>query len=132
LFQSTERTATPAVKRNWRFQQALYRAYYDAYLRARLKHEMAADAEARAKLRWVVQVGPEIRGAVQPLKAVEEAEAILSRAAKEPVAPHLRMRVSELAEALFQSIHAQLSVPKYQAIAIERGANLDGIDAPLT
>src|SRR5207248_3660337 len=36
----------------------------------------------------------------------------------------------ELAEALFQSIRAQLSVDRYQAIAIERGANLDGIDTP--
>src|SRR5205823_11294424 len=28
-------------------------------------------------------------------------------------------------------IHAQLSVPRYQAIAVERGANLDWIDLPL-
>jgi hypothetical protein len=32
---------------------------------------------------------------------------------------------------LFQSIRAQLSVPKYQALAVERGANLDKIDHPL-
>ena len=35
----------------------------------------------------------------------------------------------ELAEALFHSIRAQLSVVKYQALG--RGANLDGIDVPL-
>ena len=43
----------------------------------------------------------------------------------------LRARVFELAEALFQSIHMQLSVPRYQAIAIGRGANLDAIDFAL-
>ncbi len=33
-FQALERTASPQDKLNWRFQQALYRAYYDAYVRA--------------------------------------------------------------------------------------------------
>jgi hypothetical protein len=42
-----------------------------------------------------------------------------------------RQRVFELAEALYQSIRAQLSVPKYQALAVGRGANLDTIDVPL-
>jgi hypothetical protein len=41
-----------------------------------------------------------------------------------------RARVFELAEALFQSTHMQLSVPKYQAISVGRGANLDLIDYP--
>ena len=37
-FQALERQASPAELKNWRFQQALYRAYYDAYTRARLLH----------------------------------------------------------------------------------------------
>jgi hypothetical protein len=36
-----------------------------------------------------------------------------------------------MAEALYQSIRMQLSVWKYQAIRINRGANLDEIDKPL-
>jgi len=36
-----------------------------------------------------------------------------------------------LAEALFQSIRMQLSVQRYKAIAVGRGANLDLIDFPL-
>jgi hypothetical protein len=43
----------------------------------------------------------------------------------------LRARIFELAEALFQSIRMQLSVPRYQAISVDRGANLDTVDAPL-
>ena len=42
-----------------------------------------------------------------------------------------RARVFELAEALFQSIRMQLSVARYKAIAVDRGANLDTIDLPL-
>ena len=33
-FQDMERRASPQVLLNWRFQQALYRAYYDAYVAA--------------------------------------------------------------------------------------------------
>ena len=33
---------------------------------------------------------------------------------------------------MYQSIHAQLSVPKYQALALGRGADLDAVDAPVT
>src|SRR5262249_8979540 len=123
-FQVMERDAPPVVKLNWRFQQALYRAYYDGYVRARLKHETDADSAARARLKDAKLAGS--------LKAFADAEAILDRAAKEPAGRELRARTGELAEALFQSIHAQLSVRKYQAIAVERGATLDTIDVPLT
>ena len=49
-FQDLERRATPQQKRNWRFQQALYRAYYDAYLRARLIDETAHERRAMERL----------------------------------------------------------------------------------
>src|SRR5262249_20119817 len=38
-FAAMEREATPQERLNWRFQQPLYRAYYDAYLRRRLMYE---------------------------------------------------------------------------------------------
>ena len=47
-FQAMERAAAPRDLRNWRFQQALYRAYYDAYVRSRLLHE-TSDRGARAR-----------------------------------------------------------------------------------
>src|SRR5262249_61508532 len=64
-------------------------------------------------------------------KGIAEAEAILDRAAKEPVAPELRARLDVLAEALFQSIRAQLSVRKYHGVS-GRGNSLDTADVPLT
>ena len=54
--------------------------------------------------------------------ALEKAEAILDRADAPSPARCLAARVKELAEALFQSIHMQLSVEKYGAIDVNRGA----------
>src|SRR5207248_7182807 len=65
------------------------------------------------------------------LAAMQQTEAILERSDHHKVAGDLRARVFELAEALFQSIRMQLSVPRYQAISVDRGANLDTIDMPL-
>jgi hypothetical protein len=118
-----ERHASPQTKLNWRFQQALYRAYYDAYIYRRLLYETALEQEAMDLLRQAERVGSVL--------AMDRAEHILDRALLEPVAQDLHARVFELAEALFQSIRMQLSVPKYQAIHADRGANLDLIDLPL-
>jgi hypothetical protein len=123
-FQALEKAAGPREKLNWRFQQALYRAYYDGYARARLRHETALVEAAVVKLGEARSLGSQ--------RAMAEAEAILDRAGTDPATAALRARIFELAEALFQSIRAQLSVPRYQAIAVERGANLDTIDFPLT
>jgi hypothetical protein len=122
-FQALERSASPQVRLNWRFQQALYRAYYDAFLRSRLLYETHLEERAMEPLRQAVRTGS--------LVAMAEAERILEEASLHPVAVEWRARVFELAEALFQSIRMQLSVPRYQAISIGRGANLDTIDVPL-
>jgi hypothetical protein len=122
-FRSLEKSASPRDRLNWRFQQALYRAYYDAYERRRLIYETTLEEQALDKLRSAGRLGA--------LVAMSRAEAILDRAVTAPVASDLRARVFELGEALFQSIRMQLSVERYQAIAVGRGANLDTIDVPL-
>lgn len=123
-FQAMERKATVQQKLNWRFQQALYRAYYDAYVRARLTDETARERRAMERLQ-----GARLAGALKAADAAERELAVdpLNRAGAE-----LRARVFELAEALFQSVRMQLSVPRYAAIAPGRGANLDLIDRPIT
>lgn len=121
-FQEMERSATPAMLQNWRFQQALYRAYYDATNRTRLLQETAQEEKALGILKRASSTGS--------LVALANAEAALAKPDMIPWAD-TRARVFELAEALFQSIHMQLSVSRYQAIAIRRGANLDLIDFPL-
>jgi hypothetical protein len=122
-FQAMERAASPRDLLNWRFQQGLYRAYYDAYVRRRLVQEQAAQAQATSVLATVAGLGS--------MAAMAEAERVLAQSAAQPVAADLRTRVFQLAEALYQSVRMQLSVPQYRAIAVGRGANLDLIDAPL-
>ena len=119
-FQRLEKAASPQDLLNWRFQQPLYRAYYDAYTRSRLLHETAAEERAMDRLREAGRSGSQT--------AIAEAEKALDPS---PVAQDLRTRVFELAEALYQSIRMQLSVERYKAISVDRGANLDTIDAPL-
>ena len=122
-FEEMDREASPQVLANWRFQQAQYRAHYDAYTRARLLYETEVENRAMSQLRAARGTGS--------LAAMTQAEETLDRAAAERVMPDWRSRVFELAEALFQSIRMQLSVPWYKAISVDRGANLDTIDVPL-
>ncbi|HAM72571.1 MAG TPA: hypothetical protein DCM86_13095, partial [Verrucomicrobiales bacterium] len=122
-FQEMERKATPAQLLNWRFQQALFRAYYDAYTRSRLLYETTLESQALERLRRADRTGTSL--------ALREAGTILDRAQTEWVTPDRRDRIFQLAEALFQSIRMQLSVPRYQAIGVDRGASLDTVDYPL-
>lgn len=117
-----ERRATPEVKSNWRFQQALYRAYYDAYVRARLIYETNLEQRSMEALRQA-----DTRGSQEALDAAEK----LLDQSDERVAADLRKRVHQLADDLFASIQMQTSVPKYQAIGVDRGATLDTLDVPL-
>ncbi len=121
-FQAMERAASPADLRNWRFQQALYRAYYDAHVRSRLLHETAIEERALERLR-VARNG-------ESRQALSEAARILDEAQVRR-ALEWRQRVYVLAEALFQSIRQQLSVERYGAIAVGRGATLDSFETPL-
>lgn len=121
-FEEMARSATPWQKLRWRFQQAEYRAHYDAFLRSRLISETAQEDAAMGELRKAPAVGA--------LAAVDAAERQLEPRLTAG-ATQYRARVFELAEALFQSVRMQLSVPRYNAIALERGANLDAIDFPL-
>ena len=90
-FQAMERAAAPRDLLNWRFQQALYRAYYDAYVRRRLLHEQAAQVQATSVLANAAGLGS--------MAAMADAERVLASAAH-PVAADLRTRVFQLAEAL--------------------------------
>jgi hypothetical protein len=123
LFQAMERRSTPRDKLNWRFQQALYRAYYDAWLRKRLAIETDQEKRALAALKDAPRTGT--------AEAMNAASRILDADELTPDARGLRGRVFELAEALYQSIRMQLSVSRYQAIGLGRGANLDSVDFAL-
>ena len=122
-FQALEKRANPIELRNWRFQQALFRAYYDAYTQRRLIYETALEEQAMQVLRNASTLGSQ--------KSITNAEQIIDQTVARPVDSPLRARILELGEALFQSIGMQLSVEKYKAIGIDRGASLDTLDYPL-
>ncbi len=122
-FRAMEKSATPQMLRNWRFLQALYRAYYDAYVRKRLLHESSLEEQAMDRLRDAPRIGSS--------SAIEGARNILQEAVDKPVAQALRTRIFSLAEALYQTIGMQLSVDLYRAVHFGRGANLDMVDFPL-
>ncbi len=139
-FRTLEAQASPHDLLKWRLQQALYRAYYDAYARSRLIHETDLENQARSVLSQVWRIGWQptaedpkaYSDAPDPSIILNEAIQILKRAATAPVAQDLRARILELGEALYQSIRMQLAVERYKAEAVSRGANLDTLDAPLT
>jgi hypothetical protein len=118
-FRALEKYASPADLRNWRFQQALFRAYFDASVRERLIAETEIERKAMRMLRG------EFDHDLQ--KAVADAENILDTRS---VSTN-ETRILLLGEALFQSIGMQLSVEKYKAISVDRGASLDTLDYPL-
>jgi hypothetical protein len=122
-FRAMEQNAGPRTRRNWRFQQALYRATYDTYQHYRLIEETAREAAAMQVLSQAKQLGA--------INAMDRATEILKGNGSRAETDLLRARVNELAEALFQSIGMQLSVDKYAAISVGRGANLDELDVPL-
>ena len=121
-FQAMERTGGPRLLHNWRFQQALYRAYYDAGLRDRLIAETAQRSQATDILRRASRLGS--------LLAMYQAEAILNQADFIQASPERRNRINELAEALFQSIQMQLNSQLHQG-EHGRGTSQDTIDRPL-
>lgn len=144
-FQDLERSASPMLLENWRFQQALYRAYYDASVRGRWLEESGSLQRALDVLGQVHQIGwtsvplgigsplsPKPPNGLDPVMLLDEAERILNEAGMDPGAEVLRSRVRELGETLLQSIQMQLAVDRYQGEAVNRAANLETLDYPVT
>lgn len=121
--QAMEHASSPQMRLNWRFQQMLYRAYFDAYVRQRLIFETGLESSAMDTLRRAKEIGS--------LRAMDIAEEMLNRSTTERPAPDLYERICTLAEALYQSIHSQFSVERYGAIDIGRGATLDLVNRPI-
>ncbi len=113
----------PQLQDNWRWQQLIMRAYYDAYVQTRLAYEKNLEQESYQMLADADTLGAD--------KAMDQALTRLLQADRKPVAPSLKKKVFLYAEKLFHSIGAQTSVAKYGAKSPERGAILDFIDYPL-
>ncbi len=121
-WQDMEADAPDYVLSNPRFQSGLIRAYFDAYVQRRLIYETHLERQARNILEQAQKSGS--------LKALTEAKNILLQANKNPVSPELRERCYALADSLFRTFKAQLTVEKHHAMP-GRGNFIDNIDVPL-
>jgi hypothetical protein len=116
-------TENPQLAGNWRWQQLVMRAYYDAFIQQRQAYEKDLENKAYEILATAGTIGAD--------KAMHGALEVLKKTETEPVAQDFRQKVVDYCENLFKSVGLQTSVPKYQASGYERGAILDFIDYPL-
>jgi hypothetical protein len=121
LFREIEMRAPQAARHNWRVQLALYRAWFDAYEQNRAHEESEREDEALRHLAKATRIGS--------LIAMAAAESALRPATNDRAV--MRAHIEELASALFESIRLQLSVSRYGASAVDRGATLDTLDMSL-
>ena len=144
-FQDMEAACSGATLADWRFQQALFRAYFDAYVRRRLLDEQAHLTAATDVLNRILELGwsavpmgasppakDSITNGIDPDLLLAQAITLLEQSLLSPAGSVLRRRLGELGEALFQSIRMQLAVDRYKGEAVRRGANLDTADHPVT
>ncbi|MEI6139646.1 MAG: alpha-glucuronidase family glycosyl hydrolase [Mariniphaga sp.] len=121
-WQDMEQNAPVNVLSNPRFQSGLIRAYFDAYTQRRLVYETNLEFQARDILENAKTKGSN--------SAISEARNILSLAIEKPASPELKGRCIALADSLFRSFGAQLTVAKHHAMS-GRGNFIDNIDVPL-
>lgn len=119
-WQGMEREASVDLLRNPRFQMGLIRAYFDAYTQERLIYE--TNLERRA-----LEILEHNRDAKA---AISKAISILQSAWASPIRTDLSDRCLALADSLFASIGAQLTIEKHGAMS-GRGNFIDNIRFPL-
>lgn len=108
--------AHPDILENWRFNQCLFRAKCDAYLRHKRIVELKAVKKAKSEI---------LSGRLNSAK-----ELLLS--AHDERSKQLRDDIEQLAKKLFEQIGLQTDVERYGADGWERGAVLETIDLPTT
>ncbi|MFN8347383.1 MAG: hypothetical protein U0X91_20430 [Spirosomataceae bacterium] len=121
-WQSLEENASLELLQNPRFQMGQIRAYYDAYTRRRLLYETDIEQEAKDLLAGV--------RSGSSLATIRRAKYVLEKAWQLPILPSYRRKCFALADSLFKSIGAQLTISRHGAMS-GRGNFLDNIDIPL-
>jgi hypothetical protein len=121
-WQQMERQAPLKVQQTARFQMGLIRAYFDAYTRQRLIYETSLEQQARAIL--------ENTKTGNANQSIEQARVILESAWKKPILPNYQEKCHALADSLFKSIGAQLTIKKHGGVS-GRGNFIDMINMPL-
>ncbi len=121
IWQQLEENAGADLRANYRFQMGLIRAYFDAYIQERAMHEHLQERKARLVLTQTKELGR---------TAILRADSLLDLPFKNAVALQWQQRCFDLADDLYESVGAQLTVEKHGAMA-GRGNFIDNIDNPL-
>ncbi|MRS61951.1 hypothetical protein GJJ30_11690 [Larkinella terrae] len=121
-WQTLEKQAPLKVLQNARFQMGLIRAYFDAYTQQRFLYESELEQRAREVLATYATGGS--------IPTMNRAREILEKAWKSPILPEYRAKCFALADSLFKSIGAQLTMEKHGAMS-GRGNFVDNIGIPL-
>lgn len=121
-WQEMEKQAPLKVLQTARFQMGLIRAYFDAYTRRRLIYETALEQEAREILENAKAGGTQA--------SIDKARSVLERAWTKTILPDYQAKCHSLADSLFKSIGAQLTMKKHGAMS-GRGNFIDLINMPL-
>jgi len=121
-WKNIEEKSSSDVRANFRFQMGLIRAYFDAYIQKRLLYETYLEQQAKEELNDYKEKGID--------KAIEKCKSTLARAWLKPIYPEYKRKCEDLADELYKSIGAQLTVEKHGAKP-RRGNFMDNIDHPL-
>ena len=123
-FRAMEQRARPDVLANWRFQQALYRAYYDAYVRSRLIRE--TDLEAAGAHHGCDGRPDRLAGGDRPGRGGFSTGPPTQPVGRRPAAADLCA-----GRGAFPKHPHATERARVQGDSVGRGATLDTIDAPL-
>jgi hypothetical protein len=121
-WRALEKTASLKLQQNPRFQMGLIRAYFDAYTRQRLIYETELEQKSRRMLGAAPKTGS--------AEAINMSREQLQKAWKEPILPEYQAKCQSLADSLYKSIGAQLTMKKHGAMS-GRGNFIDLINMPL-
>ncbi len=121
-WKAIEDKSSPTIRNNFRYQMGLIRAYFDAYTQKRLLREAWLEQNALEQLGKYQQIGAS--------SAISLSKSTLAAAWEQPIAADLKAKCELLADELYESIGAQLTVDKHGAMG-GRGNFIDNIDNPL-
>jgi hypothetical protein len=121
-WQEIEAESSPEMMGNFRFQMGLIRAYFDAYVQKRLVYETFLEQKAKEELAKYNAMGID--------HAAAACKSVLAQAWEAPIDQAYKLRCEQLANDLYSSIGAQLTIEKHGAMG-GRGNFMDNIDNPL-
>ncbi len=129
IWQEMEESEPELVEKNWRFEQGLFRSYYDFYVRQRLLHESQIEKGINERILSMRPESHDLAGG--SVSAIFDCRTLLRMADLELIEEEVRRKIFYLGDRLYENIGAQLSVMRHGAGDYDRGTMLDTVDQPV-